>query len=435
MFKRRKSLSILNNFITGVTLITLGVIVVIGSINLYTRVVNLLVYAFIILGLSQFINFLLNKKIVRNKQVLFRIIINIVLGFIFLLFPKLPISLIPIVFSLYLLFNSVVKFINYVVLKEVDLKSRFKEFFFGAFFLLFSLFFLFYPVEKVSIFVTIIGIYCAIIGLSRLYEFLIDILSEKFKLNFKKKLRITLPVFLEVFVPKRALKRINKYIDEFIDENKKNNKESDLKIFIHLSKYGFNQFGHMDIMFEGKIYSYGNYDKDSRKLYTTLGDGVLFELTKKEEYINLCINTSKKTIVEYGIKLTEIQKEKLRLELKSIMENCTVWVPPVATKKRIKKKEYTDYTSKLYLATKAKFYKFTKGPYKKYFVLGVNCTYFADMLMRNCVFEVLKLVGIISPGTYFEYLDENYRKKYSNVVSKIVYNKENIGEYYVENKK
>ena len=430
MFLKKNRISILNNLISGIAITTLGIIVVIGSINLYTWVITLLVYAFIILGISQLINFLLNKKIVRNKQVLFRIIINIVLGLVFLLFPKLPTSLIPIIFSIYLLFNAVVKFINYSILAEVNLKSRLKELLFGILFLIFSLFFLFYPTKKISIFVTIIGVYCIILGINKLFEFVLDILSDKLKLKAKRKLRMTLPIFFEAFVPKRALKNINKYLDELTTETKKNNKDSDLQIFVHLSPYGFNQFGHMDIMFDGIIYSYGNYDKDSRSLFTSLGDGVLFKVNKKMEYINFCINNSKKTIIEYGVKLTDKQKEKFKEELNNILKDAVIWKP-----ERCKDKKKMDYANKLYKATHAKFYKFSKGAYKKYFVLGVNCTYFVDMLMRNYVFEVLKIAGIISPGTYYEYLEENYRKKNSNVVSKVIYNKESIGEYYVEDKK
>ncbi len=430
MYLRKKELSILNNLVSGLTIITLGIIVVIGSINLYNSVITLLVYAFIIFGISQLINFLLNKKIVRNSQTLFKIIINIVLGLIFLLFPKLPISLIPIVFSIYLLFNAIVKFINYSILAEVNLRSRLKELLFGLVFLIFSLFFLFYPTSKISIFVTIIGIYCIILGISKLFEFVIDILSDKLKLKVKKKLRMTLPILFEAFIPKRALKHINKYLDELIVETKKNNKDSDLQIFIHLSPYGFNQFGHMDIMFEGIIYSYGNYDKNSRILFTSLGDGVLFEIKEKEKYINFCINNSKKTILEYGIKLTLEEKDKLKGALNNILKDTIPWKPD-----KCKDKKKMDYANKLLLATHAKFYKFAKGTYKRYFVFGVNCTYFVDMLMRNYVFEVLKIVGIISPGTYYEYLEENYRRKNSNVVSKIIYSKENIGDKCVEDKK
>lgn len=439
MIVKKININLINNLISGIVIIVLGFIVTIGSIDMYTKLINLLVCVFLIYGVSKLINFILNKKIVRKFSVLLGIIINIILGFVMLLFPKFPLSILPIVFSMYLLFNSIVKFINYTILKEINLKSRFKDLFFSLFFFVYSMIFLFYPLEKLNLFIMIIGIYCILLGLNRIYEFIIDILSEKYKLKIKRKLRISLPTFLEAFIPKRALKSINKYIDYLISDVEIKNIDSDLKVFIHLSKYGFNQFGHMDIMFENKIYSFGNYDKSSQKLFTALGDGVLFVLNKKDKYIDFCINNSKKTIVEYGIRLTDSQKDKIRKELNKIMENSIAWEPPVIQDKKdkIKRKkyEYKDYASKLYNATKAKFYKFSKGIYKTYFVLGVNCSYFADQLMRNCVFEVLKLVGIISPGTYYEYLEENYLKKHSKVVFKKIYSKENFGDASDKSKK
>lgn len=433
MIVKKRELNLLNNFISGIGIIVLGFIITIGSIDMYTKVINLLVYVFLIFGLSKLLNFILNKKIVRNSQVLFGIIINIILGIVMIFFPKIPLSILPLVFSMYLLFNSIVKFINYMISKEVNLKSRFNDLFFCIFFLGLSLLFLFYPLSKLNLFIMIIGIYCILLGLNRFLEFITDILSIQFKLKIKRKLRITLPAFFEAFIPKRALKSINKYIDYLTSEKKIKEEESDLKIFIHLSKYGFNQFGHMDIMFENKIYSYGNYDKDSQKLFTTLGDGVLFTINNKKKYIEFCIKNSRKTIVEFGIKLTNTQKDKIRNELDKIIKNTYTWEPLIVQDKN-KKLEYKDYASKLYKATKAKFYKFKDGEYKTYFVLGVNCSYFADHLMRNYVFEVLKLVGIISPGTYYEYLEENFRKRNSKVVTMKIHNKESIGGSNDKNK-
>lgn len=431
MEKGKKSLSLINNLLSGIGIIILGIIIVKGSISMYTRVVNLFVYVFIIYGISKLINFLLSKKIVRNGQTLFSVIINILFGIIMLLFPKVPLSILPIVFSIYLFFNSLVKFINYYILKEINLKSRYKSLFFSIFFLIFSGIFLFYPIERLNIFIMIIGIYCLILGVNKIFEFIIDILSEKFKLKIRKKLKITLPAFYEAFVPSGVLSSINKnkVKKQIID------KKYDLHVFIHLSNYGFNRFGHMDIMFEDKIYSYGNYDPTSLKLFNTIGDGVLFKIKKQKlKYIDFCIETSKKTIVEYGIRLTEKEKNNIRDRLNKIMEDTYKWEPNAEQDKRHKLK-YKEYASKLYVRTKANFYKFKTSEYKKYFVLGVNCSYFVDHLMRNYVFEVLKLVGIISPGTYYEFLEENYKKKNSKVVSKNIYTKENIGELCVENKK
>ncbi len=430
MYVKKKEINLLSNFISGIGIIILGIIVIILSIDMYTKVVHLIASIFFIYGLSKLINFLLNKKIVTNSQNLLSIFANILLGIIFFIFPKLPLSILPIIFSIYLLFNAVVKFINYIILKEINLKARFKDLFFGVFFFMFSMLFLFYPIDRLSIFIVIIGIYCIVLGISRIYEFVADILSEKYKLKIKKKLRVSLPAIIEVLIPKRALKSINKYIEYITSESEIKEVDSELKVFIHLSKYGFNQFGHMDIMFENKIYSYGNYDKSSEKLFSTLGDGVLFIVNNKQKYIEFCIKNSKKTIVEYGIKLTTKEKDKIKMELDKLFLDTYIWEPPIVRKKdkinNNKIIKYKDYASKLYSNTNAKFYKFNDGKYKTYFVLGVNCSYFSDKLMRDCVFEVLKLVGIISPGTYYEYLEEIYRKRNSKVVSKKIYNKENV---------
>lgn len=425
---KKRQISIISNLLSGIGIITLGLIVIIGSINMYTKVINLFVYIFVIFGLSKLLNFILNRKIVRNKETLISVVLNIALGTIMLIFPKVPLSILPLIFSFYLLINSIVNFVDYMILKENELNLRFKYLFLSFGFLIISLIFLFYPLEKLNLFIMIIGFYCLILGLNRIVEFVVELLTDKFKLKIKKKFKVTLPVFFEAFVPKKALVKINKYLDSIIDDNAKN-EQADLEIFIHLSNYGFNQFGHMDICFENKVYSYGNYDNQSKKIFKSVGDGVLFVLTKKQKYIKFCIDDSKKTIVEFGLKLTEKQKNKLRNELNSLVNNTYSWNPLNNNKKN------KDYASRLYKATKCKFYKFNNGEYKTYFAMGVNCTYFIDETLMKNISGILKLAGIITPGTYYNFLDENYKKKNSVVISKKIYNKETFGDIYVENKK
>lgn len=428
----KKRITIINNLISGIGIIALGVIVTIGSINLYTALVNLLVYAFIIFGLSNLINFLLNRKIVRNAETLILIFSNIVLGIVMLVFPKFQLSLIPIIFSIYLLLNSVVKFINYMILKEVKLKSRFKELFISLFFVILSFTFLFYPLDNLNLFIMFIGIYCIILGLSKINEFLTDTLSKKAKSEIKKRAKMTLPAFFEAFFPQRSLKKINKYIDYLMNEEKNIDIDTDLKIFIHLSTYGLNQFGHIDIMIDNVMYSYGNYDRSSRKFFDAFGDGVLFSTNQKEKYINFCLDNNRETIVEYGIETTNNQKEKIKERLYSILSDAYEWKSPVRVEKNIKKLYYSD---KLYKATGCKFYKFKNSEFKTFFIAGINCTYFINVLLKSKVFQSLKLAGILSPGTYYEYLEENYKKKNSSVVYRKIYNKDSIGDLDVKNKK
>ena len=115
---KKKQISIINNLLTGIGIITLGIIIIVGNINMYTKVINLFVYIFVLFGLSQLLNFLLNRKIVRNKETLISVILNITFGIIMLMFPKVPLSILPLIFSIYLLLNSCINFVDYMILKE-----------------------------------------------------------------------------------------------------------------------------------------------------------------------------------------------------------------------------------------------------------------------------------------------------------------------------
>lgn len=425
---KKKNISIINNILSGIVIIILGLIIIIGNLKIYTKLVNLLVYVFFLFTLSKLLNFSLNRKIVRNKQTLISIIINIILGLVLIIFPKVSLSILPIIFSIYLLLYSIINFIDYSINRINNLNIRFKYLILSAIFLLFSITFMFYPLNRIDLFIFIIGIYCLILGLSKIIEFVVDLFTDKFKIKIRRKIIVTLPAIIEAFVPKKNLLVINKYFDSIIVDAKKE-EPSDLQIFIHLSNYGFNQFGHMDICFLDKVYSYGNYDNKSKKVFNAVGEGVLFALSNKQKYIKFCIDTSKKTIVEFGLKLTELQKNNVMEELNKIFNNAYVWDP---IKENINKK---DYVYKLYNNTKCKFYKFIKGQYKIYFLMGVNCTYFIDSILKKSLSNTLKLVGVISLGTYYNYLDEIYHKKNSIVVSKKIYRKEMFGDVDAKNKK
>lgn len=406
--------------IFGVAIIILGIIIFVGSIIMYSWVVYLFTYVFLLYGIARLIGYIFNKRIVRNREKLLSIFLNIVIGIILILFRKIPLSILPISFSIYMLFNSASRFVNYNIQLSLNLKSRFKEFIMGLFFLILSLIFLIYPLKNINLLILIISIYCIVLGISLIGEFIFELLDKKTKYNTKKKYRVTFPFFVDAFIPILGLVALEKR------KEKDSHNKGDISIYIHLSDHGLNQFGHVDIEINNKIYSYGNYDKSSQKLFSGVGDGVLTETMTKYEYINFCIFNSKKTIVEYEINLNNTQKEEINNRLNDIKKYTIKWEPDAA---KDQKNIYKDYSSKLYKSTKTNFYKFSKGKYKTYFVVGTNCTYLANELLQDNIFEILKLVGIITPGTYYEYLEENYRLGKLNIVGKRIYNKENINKY------
>lgn len=406
--------------IFGLAIIILGIIILVGSINMYNWVIYLLTYAFLLYGIARLIGYIFNKKIIKNIQTLISIVFNITLGILMIFFDKIPLAILPISFSIYLLFNSLSRFVNYNIYLSLNLKSRFREFILGIIFLIFSITFILAPIKNIHFLIEIISIYCILLGINLVFEHIINRLEEKRKYSYKRKYRMTFPFFIDAIIPILGLNIIEKKLD------KKVNKKGDINIYVHLSNHGMNQFGHVDIEIDGKIYSYGNYDKSSQKLFTGIGDGVLTETITKYEYINYCIYNSKKTIVEYVVKLSKDQKQEILNRINEIKKYAVKWEP---NSMKDPQGIYKDYSSKLYKATKTNFYKFTKGKYKTYFVVGTNCTYLANELLKGSIFEILKLVGIISPGTYYEYLEENYRLGKLNIIDKNVYTKENIKKY------
>ena len=87
-------------------------------------------------------------------------------------------------------------------------------------------------------------------------------------------------------------------------------------------------------------------------------------------------------------------------------------------------KNASSYAGRLYKKTKAKFYKFKSGKYKTYFVLGTNCCFLADDIIGASGMDILSINGIITPGTYYDYLNRSFKRKNSNIIYKEIYNKD-----------
>ena len=205
-----------------------------------------------------------------------------------------------------------------------------------------------------------------------------------------------------------------------IDKNTSGN--VDLEIFIGVKDSLIGKFGHADLCFEDKVYSYGHYDDASKKLFDCMGDGILFIVNDREKYLKFCAEHSKKTIFAFGITLTDEQKVKIKKELNKVKSYTYRWK---CLQEENKKEEYGDYASCLYRATKAKFYKFSESTYRLYFVLWANCVKLVDNVLKAAGGDILRLNGVITPGAYYYHLNNEFKKKESNVIRKeIITNKD-----------
>lgn len=65
--------------------------------------------------------------------------------------------------------------------------------------------------------------------------------------------------------------------------------------------------------------------------------------------------------------------------------------------------------------------KFTEGAFKTYFVFGTNCVLLVDRLLNQDGMDMTGIVGALSPGAYYDYLDKEYHKPNSIVVGKDIH--------------
>ena len=114
---------------------------------------------------------------------------------------------------------------------------------------------------------------------------------------------LSLPLLFSAFVPMRAW-----VIIQQADQLPKDTTPADLYVYVYCKGSGFERFGHIDIAYKGLIYSYGCHDPQNRTLGGTLGDGVLIVIDQKK-FLQNAAESEDKTIIQYGLRLNEKQKE------------------------------------------------------------------------------------------------------------------------------
>lgn len=226
-------------------------------------------------------------------------------------------------------------------------------------------------------------------------------------------------------------KKIKKDNDQEVVSIKKvfENSDPGLMIFIHIKKGVLNGVGHVDFLFDDKVYCFGEYDEEAQYFKGVFRDGVLAVMTPREHIIR-AVTEEEKLLVCYDLKLTQKQKEKVRKRIEQMMSKAYKF----QTKAELaanhalpgKPMDYNDNASFLYNQSNAQTYKFSKGSdYKTYYLLGQNCSKVANEMIEATGFKIRKLNGIITPGTYLNFMEELYRMPNSFVRNRFFLRKEN----------
>ena len=421
--------------ITTITILVRAILfLILGLVLVFIPSTSLAFFHFLVtIGCSiffliSFISELKKKKNIINK---FLYLITFFISLFFIFNRTFFLSLFPIIFSFYLILLGTTKLSTFIVFKMNNFSGFTRMFLDAISNFIIALLIITRPTKSIDPLTFLLGIYFILVSFNQF----IDLIKEHFPNNFlvkKRKFRITMPIIISLFVPYAIYTKFNKRLSEevtSIDIDKKVSGNVDLEIFIGVKESNIGKFGHADLYFDNKIYSYGHYDEDSKKLFDTIGDGILFIIDDRMKYLRFCAEHSKKTIFAFGITLTNEQKKNVRKVLKELQSKTYRWKCIQETNK---KEEYGDYASCLYRATKAKFYKFNSSTYKLYFALWTNCVKLVDDVLKASGGDILRLNGVITPGAYYYHLNNEYKKKNSNVIRKEIITNKDI---FTQNKK
>ncbi len=300
---------------------------------------------------------------------------NIIIGLISVFFPAATLALLSFIFSLYVFLNALVKFIDFGTALKNAVPDAFYDFFSGIFFTVFGIIMLFGTLMGSQGMLVVIGLYCIIYGAGELRLFIREAAPNKAKGIIRRRIRFSLPQVITTFIPLKTLRSYTERLDSReIDIEKLQNEERyeksadapDIHVLIHVSADGVGSIGHCDLVLNGTVISYGNYDKSSERLFGGIGDGVLF------------------------------------------------------------KADFDDYCSSLWNGTHARFFKFKSGRFKTYFVMSTNCVFLADYILSKAGTDIVKTAGIITPGDYYDYMQSEYALPGGIVITRDIYSKYNV---------
>ena len=410
-----KAVTKISLIINSILFITVGFIIIFYKtkyLDLFHLINSLLIIS--LGGISLLLNILKTKRI---KDILLSLS-TLGIGIFFYNNKRKFLSLFPIMFGIYMLVNGIIKFVTYVVFKKVENENFYNVLLGSVIDFIFSYIMIKEPSENIDNLTIILGIYIILFGVTYAKDFLKEIFPDIMKKKRKK--RITLPIIVSSMMPYGVLLKINNALNSYETpvkvKNKKVSGNVDLEIFIHVKDTAIGRFGHADLCYKGMVYSYGCYDEKSKKLFESLGNGTLFKTSERDKYLKFCTTNSDKTIFAFGITLTDKEKEKIEKRLKELEDDTYPWNP--------KESEKNSYAQKLVKKTKAKFYKFKNSNYKTYFLMSTNCVKLVDDVVGTTGSDLLTINGVITPGAYYEYLENEFKKKNSNVITKQIYSKE-----------
>ena len=347
---------------------------------------------------------------------------NLLFGIILLVWPNQFMTFIHVFFGWWMLGHGILLLITFYVYLHDQLPGAVPQLFAGVFSVVLAIFMILgrNMTIKTEILSILAGIYFVLYGALNIVFHLID-LRRRIHPGVRS-ISLSSPVIISAFLPIRFYISIKRLKADMLLRKQRESSPSDVRVYVYIKGKGPEMFGHLDISYKGQIWSYGNHDPASRRLNGTYGDGVLIR-ADETKFLEESIHTDGKTVIGFSLHLTDQQKKMLEARMDALMSRAVPWkcAARLAHDRGEDMSGCVDYASRVYRETFCEMYKFKSGKFRTYFVSSTNCVMLADELIRNRDLNLIDINGVITPGAYLSFLNTQYLKENTSVVSRIFY--------------
>jgi uncharacterized membrane protein HdeD (DUF308 family) len=231
-------------------------------------------------------------------------------------------------------------------------------------------------------------------------------------------LRLPAPVVITGFLPMYLIKKIDKDVKEdpsIVREVVESTEGNYISLYLYAKDHGYNRMGHVDFGYNGVIYSYGNHDPYDRHITQGYGAGLLI-VGSERDYVQYCVNDDT-TVFRFVVSIDDEQREEIERRISLMMKDAYYYDYPMD------KPDSLDYYLGQLRRAKIEvdFYKFSSGRLKTYNIFTTNCIMVTEYILQSTGMRLFRMNGLITPGTYYAYLNQNIGVPGSVVERKEVY--------------
>ncbi len=394
-----------------------GIFLALFPIQLVDLFASVLAILLLVLGSMRIIGFIVSRD--NSPHVVLPTLvtglITVTCGIFLLVYPGVISEVVKIAIAVWMFFSGGILLLtaySYYMSRE---PNWFFPLFAGLLLLIASLILFFTPTMWLLVLSTFIAAYCVLIGLAGIFRLFLIVNQKN-----KKRKSIPFPFWLEAGFPRASLAWIRSSFEHTVDHDDIITSEcipprtSNIEILIHLSSIGTNMLGHVDVVVDGEVFSYGNYDhaKEQIRLFGLFWDGV-FAVCERNSYLKFSLESARKTIIGYQLKMEASDEQQLRDNIARFLAECEPWKP--ADPRR------NAYANAL-IRHGAHLFKVMQGKFKTYFMLNTNCALLSDLFFEGTSIPRARAFGgVVTPGSLLSMYESELKRPGGPVISRALY--------------